>query len=230
MGKLRQSNADRFRGSVTGFELYEQLKDIEVYKNHRESLRPWDRPLPAIVEQEANRRALWIMKPPSSLYIAAVFVICVTAMCLIGSIPFAINEEALGIVWKNLSKPSIVYHDARVLFAISIVCHACTGMSLWMIFLAEGFSKHVPELCPIAFTILLDCIWADVTFSALRLDWTLMIWCAILIFSFIAIVLLILRGVMVAALFMVPQLCGTMVVIAYVSEFYKLHGPYLPVY
>lgn len=212
------------RSAVSGKTLYDELGTIPIYRNHRESLRPWDRKLPAIVEQEANRRSMWILKPPSGLYIAFVLLCCMIATIGIAIVPFLVNMTFIQDMWRDIPIPSIVYYDARVLFAVSIVIHICTAFALWFIYLSEGFSKHQLELAPLCLSMLLECVWMDVAFYIGRLDWTLALWCAIFALTFLAQIFLIKKDVVIGMVFLLPQLIGALVVMLYTIEFIKLNG------
>jgi tryptophan-rich sensory protein len=217
------------KSMLSGKTLYDDLKHIPIYKNHRESLRPWDRALPAIVEQEANRRALWITKPPSGLQIFGLLVLCLAVCLTVTLLPFIVNAEYIALVWRDIAKPEIVYHDARVLLAVSIVVHITTGFALWFVYLSEGFSKHQLELIPFSLALLLESIWMDIVFYARRLDWALMLWVAILLCILCAQFLLVRGDVHISAIFLAPAMAAALVVVAYCVEFWRLHGDTLHV-
>jgi tryptophan-rich sensory protein len=215
------------RSIVSGKTLYDDLKSIPIYKNHRESLRPWDRKLPAIVEQEANRRSMWIIRPPSGYSISGVLLLCLLALVAIPLIPFLTNEDFIRLTWRDIEKPPVVYHDPRVLFAVLILVHVCSAFSVWFMYLSEGFNKHQLELVPFCLAVLCECVWMDVTFYVGRLDWTLMLWCAIFVLTLITQALLVWKEVSISMIFLLPQLAGALVVMVYTIEFIKIHGTQL---
>lgn len=211
----------------TGRTLYDDLKSIPIYKNHRESLRPWDRKLPAVVEQEANRRSMWIIKPPTGYEIAGVLLGCMIAMIAAAIVPFLVNREYIQLAWRDIEKPSVIYHDGRVLFAVYIFVHLCTAFGLWFIYLSEGFSKHQLELVPFCVAVLCECVWLDVAFYIGRLDWCLMLWCGITLLTVVTQCLLVWKEVNISAIFLLPQLAGAITMLVYIIEFIKLHGAQL---
>jgi hypothetical protein len=215
------------KNAVSGKTLYDDLKEIPLYRDHRETLRPWDRRLPAIVEQEANRRSMWIIKPPPGWVIMSVLLLCIIGFLVVALTPFFVNQEFIELAWRDIEKPSVVYHDARVLFAVMIFVHISSAFGMWFIYLSEGFSKHQLELVPFALTLLCECVWMDVAFYIGRLDWTLMLWCAIALLTVITQTLLIWKDVNIATAFLLPQLGGSIAIIVYTIEFMKIHGSVL---
>ena len=95
---------------------------------------------------------------------------------------------------------------------------------MWFIYLSEGFTKHQLELVPFALTLLCECVWMDVAFYIGRLDWTLMLWCAIALLTVVTQGLLIWKEVNIAMVFLLPQLGGSLAIIVYTIEFIKIHG------
>ena len=215
------------RSVISGKTLYEELRHLKPYQHHREALRPWDRKLPSTVEQEANRRTLWTTKPPSAELLFFVLVMCLAFTQIPAVVPLLSNLEFVQGFWNDVEKPAVVYHDARVLLAVSVVVHVALGLSLWFIFLAEGFSKHQLELAPIALALLAECVWMDVAFYVGRLDWVLAIFCVILAATVLAMVLLGYYEVSIAALMLVPYLCAAVAMIFYTVAFLNLHGTQL---
>uniref|UniRef100_A0A7S1M2V9 Uncharacterized protein n=1 Tax=Neobodo designis TaxID=312471 RepID=A0A7S1M2V9_NEODS len=215
------------KNAVSGKTLYDDLKEIPLYRDHRETLRPWDRRLPAIVEQEANRRSMWIIKPPSGKVIMLVLLGCMIGFLAVALVPFLVNREFIELAWRDIEKPQVVYHDPRVLFAILIFVHLCSAFAMWFIYLSEGFSKHQLELVPFALTLLCECVWMDVAFYIGRLDWVLMLWGAIALLTVITQALLVWKEVNISMVFLLPQLAGAVAVMIYVVEFIKMHGTQL---
>lgn len=204
--------------------LFEDINKISVYRYHRDNLRPWDRRLPPVVEQEANRRQLWVLKPPSPQKIIAMLVICLVLFQLVGVVPIAINEEHINDTWNNMLKPGIVYHDPRVIFACWVVVMCCNGLTMWFIWLAEGFDSHQLEMVPFAALIFSLCIWLDICFYTKRLDWTLYCWIAMLLFTLVSQLLLSRNGVEIGAVFLCPMVGACIVAIVYCTSFISMHG------
>lgn len=209
---------------MRGRDLYDEIKEIDVYRNHRESLRPWDRKLPLPVQAEANRRSAWTLNPPSTTEVALVWFFCISLLLLVGLIPFYSNFETMGFVWRDVHKPTVVYTNTNVLLAIWIIVHLCSATSLWFVYLTEGWAKHQAVLFFFALTILLDVMWIDVMFYTLRFDYNLGLWIAYLVFSVVTIGLMLYDRIAIGAMFLLPQMALSIVFIVYTVEFMKLHG------
>lgn len=209
----------------TGAMLYDELKKIDIYSEHRETLRPWDRRLPNVVTQEANRRAMWILKPPPNWFIFLVAVFSILSLEMILVLPFVWNLDRIHATWSQIPKPNVIYNDGRVLVAVAVICHLSSGFALWFVYLTEGFSKHQLELTLFACTVFGDCFWMDIVFYTGRLDWALIDWCCICFFTIATIVALVVRKVDLAAVFLLPQLAGSIAVIIYLIAFIDLVGP-----
>ena len=212
------------RSTVSGKTLYEELRYIKPYRDHRESLRPWDRKLPSTVVQEANKRALWITQPPSGYWLIFILVVCLVAVQIPAVVPLLANLEFIQGYWRDIELPSIVYHDARVLLAVSIVVHVSTAIALWFVYLSEGFAKHQLEIAPICLALLAECVWMDVAFYVGRLDYLLAIFCLIFASIAVAIVLLCKFEVVMSAVMLGPHVAGALAMIIYCVAFLQLHG------
>lgn len=204
--------------------LYDELHEIPVYRHHRECLRPWDRKLPLVVEQEAVRRSTWILYPPTTTWIFCVLLMCLVGEILVAVLPMFINIDRAMLTWRDLKKPHFVYIKLQLLLAVWIIMHLCSGFALWFIYLTEGFSKH--QLCCFLFAVfvVLDCLWMDVFFGAQRLDWTTALWCVMLLATVVLQVALIRDKIYIAALFMLPQVAVSIAVLVYLFGFIKIMG------
>lgn len=217
---------DAFTAStyLKGRDLYDEIREIDVYRNHRESLRPWDRKLPLPVQAEANRRSAWTLNPPRTSEVVNAFIFCVALLLLCGLIPLYSNMETMSFIWRDADKPVIVYTNTEVLLAIWIIVHICSGMALWFIYLTEGWAKHQLVLFCFAITILLDVLWVDVMFYTMRFDYNLGLWIAYLTMTVATIAAMLYDQIHIGALFLLPQMVLAVMIIVYTAEFMKLHG------
>lgn len=204
--------------------LYDDINRISVYRNHRLNLRPWDRKLPPVVEQEANRRQLWALIPPTGLQIFGVLLLCLLSFQVVGILPFAVNRVHIEDTWQNMDKPMIVYHDAKVLLACWIVIHVCNGFAMWFIWLTEGFSKHQSEMLFFGISIFLECTWMDIIFFTHHLDWAMACWVLIFLSTLATQVLMFRNHVEIGALFLIPYAAGCIVVMVYIQAFIDKFG------
>lgn len=202
--------------------LYDDISTIHVYKDFRDNLRPWDRQLPPIVEQEANRREIWSIKPPSGKLIFFMMFLCIAIFQVVALLPLAVNWEHIKLAWRDTDKPSIVYNNASVLLAGWIVTHLCSGLSLWFLWLAQGFDKHAVELAPMLIFAIIEGLWCDVLFYTMRVDWVLAVWCTILFFIVVCQIACIYNRVAISALFLMPHVGTSVTVIIYSYAFLQL--------
>jgi len=228
MGILRGDGGglDAFRHFMfsRGRQLYDEIKEIDVYRNHRESLRPWDRKLPLPVQAEANRRSEWTLNPPSTTEIFSVWLFCVALLLVVGLVPMYSNYTTMGYIWRDIEKPSIIYTNMGVLLAVWIIMHICTAMALWFVYLTEGWQKHQHVLLPFAITILLDAMWIDVMWSTYRFDYNLALWATYVAMTLVTMALMVRDEITIGALFLLPQFAVSIVIIVYTSEFMKMYG------
>lgn len=205
-------------------QLYDEIKEIDVYRNHRESLRPWDRGLPLPVQAEANRRSAWTLNPPSTKEVFSVWVFCIGLLLCVGLIPMYSNFETMGYIWRDIVKPEIVYTNTSALLAIWVVVHLCSGFSLWFVYLSEGWAKHQLVLLPFAITILLDAMWVDVLWYTYRFDYALGLWAVYCLMTMLTMVAMVADEIGIGALFLFPQLIISAMIMMYIVEFMKIHG------
>lgn len=228
MGILRGDGGgvDAFRHFMfaRGRELYDEIKEIDVYRNHRESLRPWDRLLPLPVQAEANRRSAWILNPPSTSEVFSSWLLCMALLLCVGLIPMYSNYETMGYIWRDIAKPEIVYTNTAVLLAIWIIVHICSALALWFVYLSEGWSKHQLVLLPFAVTILLDAMWVDILWYTARFDYSLGLWGSYCFLTIVTMLLMLRDEIGIGALFLTPQFILSVMIIVYLVEFTKLHG------
>lgn len=226
MGQIRASTNrwDSFKKFLfyRNASLYDDIAGINVYRNHRESLRPWDRKLPPIVEQEARRRAMWITHPPSGWWMSLMLTLCILLWECIGLLPILSNYETVKAEWRDAHKPKLVYTNTAVLLASWVVIHLCTGFSLWFLWLTEGFDKHKTELVPFFLAGLCECCWVDMAFYNRRLDWVVLCWVLVALFVILTQVFMFRGGVEIGTLFLLPHLFASIVMIAYAIAFIQL--------
>lgn len=228
MGILRGHGGglDAFRHFMfnRGRQLYDEIKEIDVYRNHRDSLRPWDRSLPLPVQAEANRRSQWTLNPPSTTEVFSVLIFCIGLLLCVGLIPMYSNFTTMAYLWRDIVKPDIVYTNNDVLLAIWIIVHISTAMSLWFVYLTEGWYKHQLVLLPFAVTILLDCMWVDILWYTFRFDYALGLWGTYCLLTMVTMALMIRDDIGIGALFLTPQFILSCMIIVYLVEFMKIHG------
>lgn len=204
--------------------LYNQISSIPVYKNHRHTLRPWDRQLPPTIDQEANRRQQWELHPPKEWQIFLALLLCVVGALIAGCLSLTVNNERISIMWRDTNKPSLVYTNGKVLLAVWVVAHICSGFSLWFVWLAEGFEKHLRVMAGICLMLFLDCIWLDVLFYTYRLDVTIGLWVVVMGTIIVTQVLLVKDGIAIGALFLIPLLATSIAVLVYLAAFAAMFG------
>lgn len=204
--------------------LLRDVRRLPVYRDHRNNLRPWDRKLPVLLKQEVDQLDRWELEPPTGNRIFVTLLLCLLFYQLQWIIPYAVNQKKIWIVWENIALPSMVYFEPKVFAALWVVTHLCSGLSLWMVWLTEGFERHPWELLCLAIAFFAECPWLDVVFSTYRLDYTLAIWFCILVSEIVAMILMIRNGVKIGALFVLPMLAMTVAVLVYAFAFYDMYG------
>lgn len=204
--------------------LVKELNNLPIYRFHRHNLRPWDRPLPVLVAQEADAQQHWEMAPPTPKEIFGSLFGCLALYQLLWLLPILVNYEHLGDIWKNIAIPGIVYNEPKVWMALWIVSHLSSGLTLWFIWLTGGLTKHVPELLPIAFSFFIECLWVDVVASAKRLDIVVGMWVLIMLALCVSVVLLWKKKIGIGSIFLLPHTALSIVMIVYSAAFAALHG------
>jgi tryptophan-rich sensory protein len=204
---------------LQGRTLYDELRGIPVYRDHREALRPWDRRLPLVVDHEAQRRAQWTLKPPSTKWILFVLLVCIASVIAIGVVPAYANSENISLQWRDIAKPNAVYTKTNVLLSVWVIMHLTTGFALWFVYLSEGFAKHPLALFFMSVFLLLDCIWWDVAFSTHHFDWAVGVWVVMTIATLSAQVELVRDKIVIASLFLLPQLAVCITMLVYLISF-----------
>lgn len=205
-------------------QLYEQISNIPVYKNHRLTLRPWDRQLPPTIDQEANRRQQWELNPPPTWKIFTSLALCILGVLLAGCLSMLVNNVRITQMWKDTNKPQLIYTNGKVLVAVWVVSHICTGLSLWFVWLTQGFEKHLKVMAGFCIMIFLDCIWLDALFYTYRLDLTVIIWVAMLITTFVTQVFLARDNIVIGSLFLLPFVGTSIAVLVYLVAFIFIFG------
>ena len=223
MGRSGLTHKERTENQIIGRKnLYDDIRTIHVYNRFRDNLRPWDRQLPPIVEQEANRRDLWSIKPPTAKLIFFMMILCIALWQIVALMPLAANWEHINLAWTDTEKPSIVYDNPKVLLAAWVVTHLCSGFALWFLWIAQGFDKHALELAPMLIFAILEGLWCDILFYTHRIDWVFAAWCTILFFIFLCQVACIYKGVSISALFLLPHVAAAVTVIVYCWYFLQI--------
>lgn len=204
--------------------LYNQVNKIPTYRKHRQNMRPWDRSLPPMVEQEMVKRQMWELFPPSRVKIIGTLILCLIGVVFAAILPALVNHKRIEIMWRDMDKPTIVYHDGSVLFAVWIVVHICTALTWWFVWLARGFENHLKIMAGLSLLLFLECIWLDVVFYTQRLDTTLAIWIAATAIILITQILMIVDKIEIGAIFLIPHLACSAAIIVYIIAFLILHG------
>lgn len=210
---------------LTKNRLVKELHRLPIYKYHRHNLRPWDRPLPALVLQEADAQQRWEIEPPSPCLIFSALFGCLAMYQLVWILPVLTNLKYITETWKNVELPSVVYDEPKVWLSLWVVAHLCSGLTLWFVWLTGGFTKHIPELLPIAIAFFGECVWVDIAAYSRRLDALVVDWIVITICVAVAAVLLWQKKIAIGAIFLMPHLAGSFSMIVYSAAFYSLHGP-----
>ena len=204
--------------------LFDDVDKIPLYHKHRRNLRPWDRKLPETVEAEGDRRQRWQLSPPTSGEIFGALFGCLVVFQLIGMLPYAVNAKYCSETWNSINKPKEIYKDYGALLAIWIVTHMCTGLSMWLVWLTEGFEKHQFELLTFAIAVFAELAWLDIVMFTKHLDWALGCWIVSLICTVASQVLMCLNKVPIGAAFLIPYDIVCLVMLVYIGAFMKLHG------
>jgi len=218
--KANMSNKERREAQLKGRKsLYDDISSIHVYAKYRDNLRPWDRSLPPIVEQEANRREMWTIKPPTGWAILGMMLLCLGLWQVVGLVPVAANWEHIKLAWRDTEKPEIIYDNPKVLMAAWIVVHICTGFSLWFLWIAQGFDKHALELAPMLIFGIIEGLWCDILFYTRRIDWVLAAWYVILLFIILCQIASVYKKCSITGLFLLPHVAAAITVIVYCHAF-----------
>ena len=212
------------RSQRTQDALYRQVNNIPTYRKHRQNMRPWDRSLPPTVEQEMTKRQMWELFPPSRTLIIGLLFACLIGVVLAAIIPALVNYKRINQQWRDIEKPEIIYHEGRVLFAVYVVVHVCTGLSWWFVWLARGFDNHLRVMAGLSLLLFLECIWLDVIFYTYRVDITLAIWIICILSILWTQAFMIKDKIEIGALFMIPHLALAIAVVVYVFAFVDKFG------
>lgn len=204
--------------------LFDEVDKIPLYHNHRRNLRPWDRKLPHMVEAEADRRQHWQLQPPSALEIWGILCLCIITFQIVAMLPYIMNMQFVADTWKSISKPSVIHKDTKTLLAIWIVAHMSTGLSMWLVWLTEGFEKHQLELLTFAIATFAECAWLDVVMYTKHLDWAIGCWIVVFVFTVISQVLMCMNKVAIGAAFLIPHNAITIIAVVYLAAFVDMHG------
>ena len=203
---------------------YDDVIRMPLYRYFRRNMRPWDRRLPVLIEQEVDEKEHWTIAPPSFSRIALTLLAIAVVYQLMWVIPVTVNLVHIEETWRNVQTPGIVYDNPSVYIAIWVVVHLSSAFGLWMTWLAGGFEKHFLELIPLGVAFVLECLWFDLVFYTQRLDWTLLDWALILVADITLIGLLIANQLAIAAVFFLPHCVVCIPLIVYIAAYINMYG------